>query len=365
MQRDAVPRPHRHRRGLVRRAGLVARRPARARAHDPRLRRLAAPGPDPRRSRASVRQAAARRRRPDQSLGPSRPRVVAALEARRRRARQVQPRPEAQRDVRRREHRRDARDRIDHALVRALLGRLAHRCDVRARLVRARDRAVGRRTHRVRARRIRTRCGAWCAAGCRGSGRRRSARAGSPRSTPSQATAAMRSATSSHARSSGTPNSGRRHARCPPARSCTVAPGIAAAISRCSCGCTRAVLGRADDGRRHVDLADPAAGVVGAQRLPGLDDHAPVVAPELGRDPRGQTARVVAAERDHGDGRRERGEPRAARESAASTSGTRGGRSRSGRTRAPSRRAPDPRRGRGAGARGAARSVRPSSTRRR
>ena len=83
-------------------------------------------------------------------------------------------------------------------------------------------------------------------------------------------------------------NAACRHARWPPSTSMRVAPGIAAAIARCRSGCTARSLVVQHDRRRDVDLADPAARVVRAQRLARLDDHAPVVPAQLGRDPRGR-----------------------------------------------------------------------------
>ena len=97
-----------------------ARRPAGTGAHDPRVRRPPAAGADPRRHRAAVRTAAARRPRPAQPLGPRRPHLVAEGEARERAAREVQSRSEVERDVPRRRDRRHARHRFDHALVRAV-----------------------------------------------------------------------------------------------------------------------------------------------------------------------------------------------------------------------------------------------------
>ena len=75
-----------------------------------------------------------------------------------------------------------------------------------------------------------------------------------------------------------------------------------------------AVLARAEDRGRDVDLADPPARVVRAERVTGLDHHAPVVTPHFGRHPRGHAPRSRRPERQEGNRRRVRGDARRARE---------------------------------------------------
>ena len=62
-------------------------------------------------------------------------------------------------------------------------------------------------------------------------------------------------------------------ARWPSSIGWTVAPAIASASASCSSGRHRAISGRAHDRGRHVDLIDPAARVVRADRVAGLDDR--------------------------------------------------------------------------------------------
>ncbi len=108
----------------------------------------------------------------DRALAP-------AADARQRAARQVQPGPEAQRDVPRRGGRADARDRLDHEVVRAVPARRADRRDVRARLVRARRLARRRRPHPRSRSATPTRSGrCWRGTDQRALGARASARAG-------------------------------------------------------------------------------------------------------------------------------------------------------------------------------------------
>ena len=81
------------------------------------------------------------------------------------------------------------------------------------------------------------------------------------------------------------PKSGCAQARCPSSIRWTVAPGMASASASCRSGRTRAVTGGAHDRGRNVDLIDPAARVVRADRVAGLHDRAPVVAAHLVGDP--------------------------------------------------------------------------------
>ena len=108
------------------------------------------------RSRSSSRswaagRAAPHRPRTAEPLVPRRRPLVPAPPTDRRQPRKVQPGPEGQRRVHRRCRDRDARDRCDHEVVRAVPARLAHRRDLRPRLVRARHLGRGARAHRLRA----------------------------------------------------------------------------------------------------------------------------------------------------------------------------------------------------------------------
>ena len=91
----------------------------RGRALPARLQRAPASDPAPPRGARSPRRAAPDRPRATQPLEPRRHAVVPAQAAFDDPPREVQSRPEAQRRVHRRRRRGDARDRVDHALVRA------------------------------------------------------------------------------------------------------------------------------------------------------------------------------------------------------------------------------------------------------
>ena len=101
---------HAHRRGAVCRAGQHARRSTGPHARHPRHRRPRAPGAA-RDRRRRPRGAALRRDLRGSTAGSPRPRLVASADARHRAAREVQPGPEAQRDVPRRRRSCSARHR--------------------------------------------------------------------------------------------------------------------------------------------------------------------------------------------------------------------------------------------------------------
>ena len=198
------------------RSSTLGRAPARG-EDDPRLRRTAAAVPVAHRhlpcrpavSSAATSAASIAGPRDDRRGGRS-------SSARERAAREVQSGSEAQRDLRRRNDRRDADDRFDHALVQAVLRQLAHRAR-RSCTTGSIALLVVIAATSCSPSAIPTRCARWCAAGFPSSGRGASGRGGGPKSSLRRPVSddgqRARSATSGQAARSGSTKRGLAQAR--------------------------------------------------------------------------------------------------------------------------------------------------------
>ena len=329
VQRDALAHADRDRLQPLRGSGLDAGRPPRAGAH----RSTCTPACCSRSRSSSASRcapvgAAARRPRPAQPVGPRRPHRGGAQAKR----------ADAQLGKFNPGQKLNATfigaaivvmldDRLDHALVRAVLRSLAHGRDVRARLVRDRLRPRGLRSHRC------SRCRDPDALSgiVRGWVPARWAKEKRPRWYDEVGRESTEAADSSGAvgdvvtgvGADGAANSARRaremarrRCRCGSRRgSRPPSPAAGPAAPRGPRSCTRRW-----SGHRPVD---PTARVVRAQRVTGFHDHAPVVAPGLGGDPRGQASGPTPKHR-HRRQRRSIVAARAALTQRASTTGTRG-----------------------------------------